>query len=392
MGKNKVFTVIILVSILLLQCDKNNPVSPPEENGEIEVVINDIPYQTEKFLRIPYTLKMWEYEKEGLELQKIDMIDDESSNVVYSIDKNGIDFLNQLGLIYKDPIAPIPHFNFDKLTHYYLSIQLPIALGSPVPLNISHRLEFKKTDSEDVIVVEGAHFSPRSNETPLVIASPVKGKSWLFASQSWMGYHFNVIYFNGGNLWTFERFAFDTKQFNDDLTTALNGDPLVNESYFSYGDTLYAVADGVVTDLVDDRPENNGNAQDLVPTLNSMNEYLGNYIILDIGGGHYATYAHCIPDSFFVNVNDAVQEGTPLALLGNSGNSGEPHLHFQITDGPDAFFSYGVPFVLKKYQKVNEIGEWWEYWNPLAPIPLLNPPVQTIENSMMEQLTVIDIE
>jgi murein DD-endopeptidase MepM/ murein hydrolase activator NlpD len=35
-----------------------------------------------------------------------------------------------------------------------------------------------------------------------------------------------------------------------------------------------------------------------------------------------------------VHVGDEVRRGQVLALMGNSGNSDAPHLHFGIEDGP----------------------------------------------------------
>ena len=129
----------------------------------------------------------------------------------------------------------------------------------------------------------------------------------------------------------------------------------MNTSYFNYGSTLYAVADGVVVHVQDGLPENSGDAQDV--KFKSTMELAGNFLVLDIGGGRYAYYCHCIPQSFLVRVGDRVKEGDPVALLGNSGNSTAPHLHFQITDGPAFFSSNGIPFVIKEYTKTGEVDE-----------------------------------
>lgn len=40
---------------------------------------------------------------------------------------------------------------------------------------------------------------------------------------------------------------------------------------------------------------------------------------------------------------DKVQRGENIALSGNSGNTSEPHIHFQIQTGKSFVFSMGVP-------------------------------------------------
>ena len=368
-------TAFALIAIIFASCNKNNNIVTPNQIEKFEVIINDIPYQTEKYLRVGYTLKIWEYEKEGLFLQKIIVLDDDTKEELMTIYKT--DTLH----ILRDPIPSMPYFTWDKIFHYYLSVQLPLSLNKPKPVNISHRFEFYSTILNKVVFLEGAPFSPRINETPIAISSPVKGRNWLFLSQSTMEYHFYVLFFTNGEIWTGERYAFDNMQLDEGLNNFLNGDPLINESYYNYKDTLYAVANGIVVELQDNLPENNGNAQNVV--INSINEYPGNYIILDIGGGYYACYAHCAPNSFFVGINNVVEEGDPIGLLGNSGNSGGPHLHFSINDRPDFLFSYGLPFVIKKYERINEFDRNYN---------LLNPPTAIFFNSMMEELTVIGFE
>lgn len=340
-----------------------------EEN--VKVIINEVPFQTEKYLRIPYTLQMWEYEKEGLVLEQIVIMDYNTNAELMKIEKA------DLPKIYKEPLPKNSFFTVDTISHYYLSIQLPIPLGQSPPSKIYHRFTFNDTVQNKTVTVEGAAFSPQLTETPLEISSPLKDKNMMFINQSTMAYHYNTLFFVGGNIFSGERFAFDSLKMSDDYSGYFNGDPKINESYFNYRDTLYAVADGTVVRIRDGRPENNGDAHN-VP-LNSVDEYGGNYLVLDIGGGHYAFYAHCVPNSFRVKEGDTVKEGQPIALLGNSGNSDAPHLHFEITDGPDILFSNGVPFVLKWYMKNGETAS-----GPTVP--------KVVTNSMMEETTVIGFE
>jgi murein DD-endopeptidase MepM/ murein hydrolase activator NlpD len=71
----------------------------------------------------------------------------------------------------------------------------------------------------------------------------------------------------------------------------------------------------------------------------------GNYVALDIGYGRYALYGHLIPGSIKVKKGDFVKRGQVLGRLGNSGNSTEPHLHFQIADAPSFLNANGLPYL-----------------------------------------------
>ncbi len=55
---------------------------------------------------------------------------------------------------------------------------------------------------------------------------------------------------------------------------------------------------------------------------------LGNLIIIDHGGGILSYYGH--NQRLLKNEKDYVKKGEPIALLGSSGRSSGPHLHFEI--------------------------------------------------------------
>ena len=105
-----------------------------------------------------------------------------------------------------------------------------------------------------------------------------------------------------------------------------------------------AVADGAVSAVKDSIPQNvPGATSRAVPiTLETVG---GNHVIVDIGGGHFAFYAHLQPGSIKVHVGDRVRRGQLLGLVGNSGNSTEPHLHFHISDASSPLGSEGIPYV-----------------------------------------------
>ncbi|MFC2074778.1 M23 family metallopeptidase [Bdellovibrionota bacterium] len=57
----------------------------------------------------------------------------------------------------------------------------------------------------------------------------------------------------------------------------------------------------------------------------------GNILVLNHGGGFRTVYAH--NDKNLVRRGKYVRQGDVIALLGNSGRSSGPHLHFEIRQG-----------------------------------------------------------
>ena len=331
----------------------------------IEVVLNDIPYPTEKNLLMGYMLSTWEFERDGLVLDSIVVLNHRTGEALQRIDRAA------MPKIYKGDLGTHFGVRFDHLTRYFFSLRLAIPLGAPLPRDIRHRLVFTNGH-----IVEGGVLSPRTHERPRVIASPLRGERLVFANQSTMHYHMDAALFRDGHVYTTERYAFDALQFNETLDAFCAGDPKLNSSYFNYGQAILSVADGTVVQVENARPENKGDAADLA--FDSLIELAGNHVIVDIGGGLYAGYAHCQTGSVGVRVGDQVRQGDVLARLGNSGNSNAPHLHFQLCDSPDFFWGRGVPFVLESYAKIGEVGG-----------SLTGP--QWVRQSMMEESTVFNI-
>jgi murein DD-endopeptidase MepM/ murein hydrolase activator NlpD len=75
----------------------------------------------------------------------------------------------------------------------------------------------------------------------------------------------------------------------------------------------------------------------------------GDQIIIDHGNGEYSLYAHLKPGSLKVKPGDVVKAGQPIAQMGSSGNSTEPHLHFQVCDRPDPLNCAGIPINFQGY-------------------------------------------
>ena len=117
-------------------------------------------------------------------------------------------------------------------------------------------------------------------------------------------------------------------------------------SYAYVGAKVLAVADGTVVNLQDNRPDE---TPPNFPQGYDLLQQLGNFVIIDIGHGHFAFYCHFQPNTLKVHKGDKVRRGQVLALMGNSGNSDAPHLHFGIQDGPLPYASDSLPFVFSSF-------------------------------------------
>lgn len=69
-------------------------------------------------------------------------------------------------------------------------------------------------------------------------------------------------------------------------------------------------------------------AYDGVVVLSTYNSAAGNYIAIDHGSTLITMYLHC--SKLYVNEGDTVKAGDLIGLVGNTGNSTGPHLHFTV--------------------------------------------------------------
>jgi hypothetical protein len=186
-----------------------------------------------------------------------------------------------------------------------------------------------------------------TNTSAVVIGPPLEGSRWVNAIGccSPPSVHRTATLPINGKFHAFERFAIDFAQLNPE--NKLYSGPRDQLSSYAYvGAKVLAVADGTVINLQDGRPNE---TPPNFPQGYDLLQQLGNFLIIDIGHGHFAFYAHFQPNTLKVRKGDKVRRGQVLALVGNSGNSDAPHLHFGIEDGPLPFASNGVPFVFSSF-------------------------------------------
>jgi murein DD-endopeptidase len=223
-----------------------------------------------------------------------------------------------------------------------------VTLESPskVPTALEHKIAAKVGKYPEAITVECAHVAV-DRDVP-VIAAPLRGDNWLAGNgPANRSGHRRALIPIDGHAQIAQRFAIDWVRINPDGST-FTGDEKNNKNYRAYGSDALAVADGTVTEVKDGIPENipGENSRAVPITLETVG---GNHVILDIGHGRYATYAHLQPGSLKVKLGDHVKRGQVLGLVGNSGNSTEPHLHFHVTNGNSPLGSEGIPYALESF-------------------------------------------
>jgi hypothetical protein len=113
------------------------------------------------------------------------------------------------------------------------------------------------------------------------------------------------------------------------------GDSTKNESYFIFGKDIIAPCDAKVVKVID-------GIEDNVPGEVNRANIMGNTIILETERKEYLLFAHIKVNSILLKEGDWVKQGQVIAKCGNSGNTTQAHLHFQLQNTDDLFNTIGA--------------------------------------------------
>jgi len=189
------------------------------------------------------------------------------------------------------------------------------------------------------------------------IGAPVRGKRWVVINGCCEvgGVHRSTGLPVNGGIHFAQRFAIDWMRLANS-GHMVNGNASDVHNYVDYDAEVLAVADGTVEATLNDLDNQvPGKLPD--PSTITLENVDGNHIVLDLGRGVFAFYAHLKKGSIRVTLGQRVKRGEVLANLGNTGNTSAPHLHFHLMNNPSVLGASGVPYVIDRFTLSGQISE-----------------------------------
>mgnify|MGYP001066803567 FL=1 len=231
-------------------------------------------------------------------------------------------------------------------------VWLELSHQQAAPVAFQHRLVFSdKTSGEgrasDIEFIGAT--TPVPNDKPIVIGPPLRDGPWLVhGGFDNAAVNRRKVFTHNGSVCFPRRFSVAFLRFVDRELYNHDFDRLDLNNHHSFGQPVLAVADGVISAARDGIPDSKPFNGITTPPDDAKSG--GNYIFLDIGKGHYASYAHLQQGSIEVKEGDRVSRGQVIAKVGHSANRNMPHLQFGVGSSGSGFTDgEGLGFVFDKY-------------------------------------------
>jgi murein DD-endopeptidase len=234
-------------------------------------------------------------------------------------------------------------------------LDLTLDSGTHPPAELRHRLSLSIARNNGGTIentVNGPVVAVVQEPAP-VLRAPLRGFTWVAFNAFSNADHRRALVTVDGKVRIAQRFAIDWMSLGPD-GRAYHGDPKSNANFYDYGAEVLAVGDGRISDLKDGFPENTGSNEQSSRAI-TLDNVVGNYLILELGQGRFALYAHLQPGSLRVKLGDKVKAGEVMARLGNSGNSDAPHLHFHLMDANSPLGAEGLPYELETFTQLGVV-------------------------------------
>jgi hypothetical protein len=339
--------LLAILSVAPLSARSQSAVA--EQMTPLLLAVHDAPVPfngSDSRTHLVYELAMTNFSSGDVSVQKVEVLGDGA--VLQTLDTTALAArLQPAGM--RDSAGTLP-----KSTHALLFLNVILAPGATVPRELSHRVAIlAEAAPPDRRNISETGATVAVDRQPVVqIGPPLRGAGYISADSCCDATrHTRAAMPIDGRVWIAQRFAVDWEQVNAG-GTIYSGAREKLESYAIFAQPALAVADAVVASVVDGQPEQTPGKY---PTDIPLADADGNCVILDLGDHRYALYAHLQPGSIKVHRGDHVKLGQVLGLVGDSGNSIVPHLHFQVTAGPSSMASNGLPYEIRDFQITGKV-------------------------------------
>jgi hypothetical protein len=348
-----VLSTIVLVSFAVLAAiiARSLAATPPpkEEMTPLLLSVTDAPIPfngSDSSTHLVYELLVTNFSSGDFTPEKVEVLGD--GTVIQTLDAAEIATrLQPIGV--RDAVASLA-----KSTQALLFIHIILPEGKHSPRELQHRVTARfaaAPPGHQEITATGGSIAV-DHRAVAVIGPPIRGTGYISADSCCDAVrHTRAAMPINGRPWLAQRYAVDWEQINEQ-GRIYRGPRERVESYLIFGKEAIAVADATVSSIVDNISEGTPGSY---PTNIDPASADGNAVILDLGQHRYAMYAHLQPGSIKVHQGDKVRTGQVLALVGNTGNSLVPHLHFQLMDQPSSLASNGLPYEIDNFEVTSKV-------------------------------------
>jgi hypothetical protein len=217
---------------------------------------------------------------------------------------------------------------------------------------------------------KGTHARPEVTVDPMIyeqranLSLPFTGLCLVTDGHDFMSHHrrnfplthplIQQIGITGNN----SRFAYDFVPIDGEFRMFKNT-PHKCEDFFCWGKPVMSPGEGIISGTANGLPDNPlyepppfDEEAHLKDPETTLEKHLGNFAIIDHGNNEFSLLAHMQQGSVQVGLGDRVSEGELIGRIGNSGDSGSPHIHYQLQNGADLLKSEGLPSKFRTFQLI----------------------------------------
>jgi peptidase M23-like protein len=383
-------TAKILTILTLLALPAISQSQTPEKITPLMLNVQDapIPFQgSDSRIHLVYELELKNFSSGPMTIENVEVLAPDGSTTLQTLDAKEIAArLQPAGR--RDSTATMPGGTFALL---FIHVTLPE--NQKAPATLTHRIRLKAEAAppgQQEMTETGGEITIDTKSVVAIIGPPLRGTNYVSADSCCdASRHTRAALPVNGRVWIAQRYAVDWEQL-DDANRIYHGPRENLDSYTIFGKEAIAVADATVSSTTDGLPEQTPGK---FPENISIEQADGNSVVLDLGNHRYAVYAHLQPNSIRVHPGDKVTRGQTLALVGNTGNSVAPHLHFHVVTNASPLAANGLPYEIDRFAVTAQtpgtaaFDQAEESGTPLA-ITKISPPTQATTALPLDQLII----